>query len=424
MAAPAPSGLKRFYVILAVVAAVGLGALFLQSRRPPISIPANVKVTEADTAGFQRLILGNADAPVEVTVYADYQCPACAVIRRGAVPHRARAAHRIGTGALAVPGLPAGISIPQTRIAAHAAACANDQGKYWEMHRFIYESQNDWSFKQSAADQFRSSPSRSGSTWASTTSAWRARGTPGGSRRATTRAMKVGVPFDADVPHRRPPDSRRHSVRRAEEDRRFHRPAGCRAGPGALSARPDPNPVVTHQATRGSLDPRLGVPGPGGARRRLRRHRHQPAVRPQGVLQPRARHHADTRERARDPVARVLGAELRRVLQVHHLRPAGRQPRRGRHPRAAGAGAAPCRRHRAAGGARSLIAAGLFGAALLYGDGIITPGDLGAWCRRGPRGRDHGAEAAGCRTCPPRSCWRSSWCSAAARIAWARSSGR
>ena len=43
----------------------------------------------------------------------------------------------------------------QPLLAAHAAACANDQGKYWEMHRFIYEAQNDWAFKSDAVSQLR-----------------------------------------------------------------------------------------------------------------------------------------------------------------------------------------------------------------------------------------------------------------------------
>ena len=50
---------------------------------------------------------------------------------------------------------------------------------------------------------------------------------------------------------------------------------------------------------------------------------------------------------------------------------AGRQPGRGRHPRAAGARAPAGATPRARG--RMLISLGLFGAALLYGDGVITP---------------------------------------------------
>ena len=58
--------------------------------------------------------------------------------------------------------------------------------------------------------------------------------------------------------------------------------------------------------------------------------------------------------------------------QVPHLRDAGGQQGRGRHPGADGAGARRARRPRR-GSRVALIALGLFGAALLYGDGMITP---------------------------------------------------
>ena len=47
------TSLNRFYLILLVVAVVGGGLLFWQVRRGVPSIPANVTVTAADTAGFQ-----------------------------------------------------------------------------------------------------------------------------------------------------------------------------------------------------------------------------------------------------------------------------------------------------------------------------------------------------------------------------------
>ena len=94
-------------------------------------------------------------------------------------------------------------------------------------------------------------------------------------------------------------------------------------------------------------------------------------------------------------------------------RDARRQPRRGRHPRADGArAAAPARGRRAA---VLLLALGLFGAALLYGDGMITPAISVLSAVEGlsmatPAFEpyvvpDHGRD-------PDR---RSSWCSAAAR---------
>jgi protein-disulfide isomerase len=155
MAAPAPSGLKRFYLVLAVVAVIGSGALVFLARRPTVSIPANVVVTTADTVGFRGYILGSADAPVEVTEYADYQCPACSsfdAVQFPTVRERLIAGGRVRWRYRDFPLN----QHPQSRTAAHAAACADDQGKYWEMHRFIYEAQNDWSMQANAADQFRS----------------------------------------------------------------------------------------------------------------------------------------------------------------------------------------------------------------------------------------------------------------------------
>ena len=44
---------------------------------------------------------------------------------------------------------------PHARVAAHAAACADEQGKYWDAHRFIYEAQSDWAARRDAAGDLR-----------------------------------------------------------------------------------------------------------------------------------------------------------------------------------------------------------------------------------------------------------------------------
>jgi protein-disulfide isomerase len=41
------------------------------------------------------------------------------------------------------------------RLAAHSAACADEQGKYWEQHDRIYEGQSDWAASRDAGDHFR-----------------------------------------------------------------------------------------------------------------------------------------------------------------------------------------------------------------------------------------------------------------------------
>ena len=128
--------------------------------------------------------------------------------------------------------------------------------------------------------------------------------------------------------------------------------------------------------TQSQPDPSPARPLPGRARarrarRRLRRHRHEPALRAPRVLPRRVRRRAHAEARARRAVAGVLVARGGHLGQVPRLRAARRQPRRGRHPRADRARGAA--RRRARGSAWALALLGVFGAALLYGDGMITP---------------------------------------------------
>jgi len=70
------AGVRRFYALFAVLALAGIGILaYLLLKPSTISIPANVTVQPSDTSGFRGYLKGSKDAPVEITEYADYQCP-------------------------------------------------------------------------------------------------------------------------------------------------------------------------------------------------------------------------------------------------------------------------------------------------------------------------------------------------------------
>jgi protein-disulfide isomerase len=151
----ATPGMKRFYAILAVVALVGLGILIFLISRPQVSsIPANVAVQPADTAGFRGYVKGSASAPIEITEYADYQCPFCqtfATLQMPTIEERLIESGRLRWRYRDFP-----LQQHQfARLAAHSAACADEQGKYWEQHDRIYEGQGEWSAARDAGDHFR-----------------------------------------------------------------------------------------------------------------------------------------------------------------------------------------------------------------------------------------------------------------------------
>ena len=129
--------MKRFYVLLALVAVAGGGAMWYSSHRKTAPPPAAAPVVAA-TDGFRGYTLGVESAPVEVTEYSDFECPFCAsfatvqmpVIREQLIaPGKLRWRYR-------------DFPLPThrySRYAALAAQCAGEQGKFWEMHDQLFE---------------------------------------------------------------------------------------------------------------------------------------------------------------------------------------------------------------------------------------------------------------------------------------------
>lgn len=147
--------MNRFYLLLGVLALAGAAVLaYLVLGRKPVSIPANVMIQPADTAGFRGYVLGQPTAPIEVTEYADYQCPACGNFENIQFPDVKSRLIDAGKIRWRYRDFPLN-QHPHARVAAHAAACADDQGKFWQMHRLIYEAQDDWSNKRDASGDFR-----------------------------------------------------------------------------------------------------------------------------------------------------------------------------------------------------------------------------------------------------------------------------
>ena len=149
------AGMKRFYAVFAAVAVMGVGALaYLLFQPATASIPAHVTVQPSDTSGFRGYLKGSADAPVEITEYADYQCPFCQTFATLQMPTIEERLVQTGRVRWRYRDFP----LEQhkfARLAAHSAACADEQGKYWNQHQRIYEGQPEWSTARDAGPIFR-----------------------------------------------------------------------------------------------------------------------------------------------------------------------------------------------------------------------------------------------------------------------------
>ena len=133
--------MKPFYGALAVIALVGVAALAWVASRPKNEVrTVDPNLPPAQAEGH---LIGNPNAPVQVLEFADFECPSCGQFASVTEPDVRK--RLIATGQVAYRFFD--FPLPQHRntiAASSAAACAGDQGKFWEMHDRIFEGQNDW----------------------------------------------------------------------------------------------------------------------------------------------------------------------------------------------------------------------------------------------------------------------------------------
>jgi len=89
-------------------------------------------------------ILGNANAPVTVVEFADFQCPFCGRFFSDAFPQIKEKYITTGKVKFVYRDFPLSFH-PFAQPAAEAAECANEQGKFWQYHDYIFAHQADLS---------------------------------------------------------------------------------------------------------------------------------------------------------------------------------------------------------------------------------------------------------------------------------------
>lgn len=117
---------------------------------------APTRATES-TSGSPRLIsadddpfIGPSDAAITIVEFSDYQCPFCKRFREDTLDPLL--AEYKGQLRFVYRDFPLSTLHPRAQIAAEAADCAQEQGKFWEMHDTLFAQQADWA---RAADVFQ-----------------------------------------------------------------------------------------------------------------------------------------------------------------------------------------------------------------------------------------------------------------------------
>jgi len=129
------------FILIAAVAVVTVssGALLYRSKRARIEAGATTSGTQSVKPEHVR---GEADAPVTLEEFADFQCPSCALTTMQSIgPMEKNFGERLRVVFWNFP-LP---NHKHGREAAIAAEAASRQGKFWEMHDLLFEKQGDWS---------------------------------------------------------------------------------------------------------------------------------------------------------------------------------------------------------------------------------------------------------------------------------------
>ena len=149
----AGGNLKGFYIIFAIVAVIGIGAVGYSVASKAFGSAAMEPVDLAGAQNDPRVLRdmavpitnGPEDAPVIVVVFGDYYCNHCSAFSLRERPRLVSEYLETGKARLEFydfvldPRPQAG-----TFLAARAARCADEQGRFWEYHDRLYRSQITW----------------------------------------------------------------------------------------------------------------------------------------------------------------------------------------------------------------------------------------------------------------------------------------
>ena len=136
-----------FYGILIAIVVIGIGTILYFKQSPPVpqSHPAYdaLRHNYANAGPPQPHTLGNPKAPVVIEEFADFECPSCGRFATITEPDVRKRIVEAGLAYYKYYDFPLPMH-KNTQAASMAAACAEEQGKFWEMHDQLFTGQDQW----------------------------------------------------------------------------------------------------------------------------------------------------------------------------------------------------------------------------------------------------------------------------------------
>lgn len=138
-----------FYGVLIAIVVIGIAAIAMLANRPSTSSAdaqaayAKLQQSYANAGPPQPHTLGKESAPVVVEEFADFECPSCGRFATITEPDVRKRLIETGQVFYKYYDFPLPMH-KNTEAASNAAACAEEQGKFWEMHDQLFAGQDQW----------------------------------------------------------------------------------------------------------------------------------------------------------------------------------------------------------------------------------------------------------------------------------------
>jgi protein-disulfide isomerase len=140
---------QRQRLILIGLVVVGAAFVVFALIYPQVkSVGEIITVTPATLPNADGLSLGDANAPATIDVFEDFQCPACKSFSETTEPLIIENLVSTGKARYVFHNYPFiddntnPLGGGESDQAANASMCANEQGKFWEMHSILYANWN------------------------------------------------------------------------------------------------------------------------------------------------------------------------------------------------------------------------------------------------------------------------------------------